>query len=677
MPHLLRPICAAVFGGCVFVASANAADAVAVPAPRLVVTMKEGAREAPLALERDAELAGARLLRSTGAGARVLQLAEGTTREQALQAARRLQARSAGVERAELDHWLQPHDVNVPAPADDTPVAAAVGVDRFAHHQWPLMARTAVRVGRANFQLAWLTAVGQPELVVAVLDSGTTYHPDALGRELEGYDTVTDLAFAADGGTRDADPTDVGDWCSSGRVSSWHGTAVGALIGAIAGNGYGVAGAAHGVRLQHLRVLGRCGAWSSDVADAIVWAAGGSVAGLPRNATPARVINLSLGAPTERCSTFMQQAVDQARRLGAVVVASAGNAARPGVDMPANCDGAIAVAAGTESGDLAHYSNHSPRMTLTGPAGGLCKRQPDGRCVPFGTATSGTLGRTLFEQHAEVRYFGGTSAAAPHVSAAAALMLSANPELTPAQVASALRASAFSAYPSDSFCREGAYCGAGFLDAQAAVLAALQPVLTVSTDVRGAALPAQRVALRAALMQHGVPLEPLSIRWTQTAGPRVAVSGADATSAAFRVPSQPGKRDFAFVAEATLVDGRIVRDSVIVPVNVAPRVARTAIAVAAGPLDEPLGMPDDASLQVILVDGPDGLRIVDGRLVWEQPSEGTWRIVLRTSDGEFESDDQIVELRVAGDTPDGGGGALGAGWLALLAVAVAALRRRA
>jgi serine protease len=677
MPHLLRTLGAAVLGGCMVAGNAAAVEPVAAPAPRLVVTMKPSAREAPLALSRDAELVGARLLRSTAAGARVLQLADGTTRDEALQAARRLQARDAGVERAEVDHWLTPHDVEVPAPVDDMPAPAAAGVDRFAHHQWPLMARTAVRVGRANFQRAWLTAMGRPELVVAVLDSGTTYHPDTLGRELEGYDTVTDLAFAADGGARDADPTDQGDWCPGGRVSSWHGTAVGALIGAIAGNGYGVAGAAHGVRLQHLRVLGRCGAWSSDVADAIVWAAGGSVAGLPRNATPARVINLSLGAPTERCSAFMQEAVDHARRLGAVVVASAGNAARPGVDMPANCDGAIAVAAGTESGDLAHYSNHSPRMTLTGPAGGVCKRQANDRCIPFGTATSGTLGRSLFEQHGEVRYFGGTSAAAPHVAAAAALMLSANPELTPAQVASALRASAFAAYPRDSFCREGAHCGAGFLDAQAALLAALQPVLTVSTDVRSAALPAQRVALSAALVQHGVALEPLSIRWTQTAGPQVALSGADATSAAFRVPAQPDKRDLAFVAEATLVDGRVVRDSVVVPVNVAPRVARTSIAVAAGPLDEPLGMPDDASLQVVLVDGPDGLRIVEGRLVWEQPSEGTWRVVLRTSDGEFESDEQIVELQVAGDTPDGGGGALGAGWLLLLGAAVSALRHRA
>jgi serine protease len=399
----------------------------------------------------------------------VVQLPLDTTAAMAIEMARRLESQDAGVERVERDHLMHPHAETVPAPV----TAAAPGTaDTFAHHQWPLMAREPGRTGRANFHRAWNRTAGSETIVVAVLDSGTTHHPDTVSRELAGFDLVTDVTLSADGSERDADPTDPGNFCAAGNVESdWHGTAAAGLIGAIAGNGYGVAGAAPGAWLQHVRVLGRCGAWSSDVADAIVWAAGGDVPGLPRNAMPARVINLSLGAPVDTCASFMQQAVDKAVRLGAVVVASAGNDDRAGIDMPANCRGAISVAAGTESGDLAGYSNHSPAIALTAPAGGLCKTQRS-TCIPDGTATVGTVGPTLFEQHAEVRYFGGTSAAAPHVAAAAALVLSANPALEPAQVAAILRATAHREYPQDSFCAGGPRCGAGFLDAEAAVAAA-------------------------------------------------------------------------------------------------------------------------------------------------------------------------------------------------------------
>jgi serine protease len=183
----------------------------------------------------------------------------------------------------------------------------------------------------------------------------------------------------------------------------------------------------------------------------------------------------------------MQEAIDEAQRLGALVVASAGNAGRQGIDMPANCQGAMSVGAGTESGDLARYSNHSPNLSIIAPAGGDCRSQRE-TCIPDGTATVGTVGATLFEQHAEVRYFGGTSAAAPHVSAAAALVLSANPALAPREVAAILRATALRAVPADSFCAQGAHCGAGFLDAAAAVLAAHAPV-DLSTDPLPAPAP--------------------------------------------------------------------------------------------------------------------------------------------------------------------------------------------
>ena len=472
-------------------AAGASAPAQALPPQRLVIQLEASPqgveRESALALQSARTLVlDATFVRATAAGAHVVELPAGTSPEAAAAVARRLAKKDPAVRRVEIDRRMVPHAEPVPAPS--APIEPTT-LDSFSHHQWPLMARAPGRAGRANFHGAWQRTTGAAGVVVAVLDSGTTHHPDTVSRELGGFDMVSDVALSADGGDRDADPTDPGDFCANGSAASdWHGTAAAGLIGAIADNGFGIAGAAHGVRLQHVRVLGRCGAWSSDVADAIVWAAGGRVPGMPQNATPAQVVNLSLGAPTDTCAGFMQQAIDEAQRLGAVVIASAGNAARQGMDMPANCRGAVSVAAGTESGDLARYSNHSPNVTITAPAGGDCRSQRD-TCIPGGTATVGTVGATLFEQHAEVRYFGGTSAAAPHVAAAAALVLSANPALVPREVAAILRATAMRDVPADSFCAQGAHCGAGFLDAEAAVLAAHGPV-DLSADLEPAEEPA-------------------------------------------------------------------------------------------------------------------------------------------------------------------------------------------
>jgi serine protease len=306
------------------------------------------------------------------------------------------------------------------------------------------------------------------------------------------------------------------------------------------------------------------------------------VPGLPVNATPARVINLSLGAPADACSGFMQDAIDQATRLGAVVVASAGNGARRGIDMPANCRGVLAVAAGTESGDLAHYSNHAPGIALTAPAGGECRTQRAG-CIAHGTATVGTLGRTLFEGHAEVRYFGGTSAAAPHVAAAAALVLSAHPALTPRQVGSVLRASAWRGLPGDSFCASGPHCGAGFLDAHAALLAADGPVLSVDGPPESPR-PAQLVKLTATAAADGLAVVPVAVRWLQLGGPEVEMAGADTLSMTFTVPAAvTTDRHFQFEAVAVFADGRVAQDTIVVPVAPAAADAADPLAVSSDP----------------------------------------------------------------------------------------------
>ena len=96
-----------------------------------------------------------------------------------------------------------------------------------------------------------------------------------------------------------------------------HGTHVAGTVAAVSNNGSGVAGVAFGARVLPLRVLGRCGGYTSDIADAIVWASGGTVTGVPANANVARVISMSLGGQGS-CDTTTQNAINSARSRGSV-----------------------------------------------------------------------------------------------------------------------------------------------------------------------------------------------------------------------------------------------------------------------------------------------------------------------------------------------------------------------
>jgi serine protease len=129
---------------------------------------------------------------------------------------------------------------------------------------------------------------------VAVIDTGYVHHSDLGANVVAGYDFISDPGVARDGGGRDGNPLDKGDWtleneCSAGSRasnSSWHGTHVAGTVAAAANNGKGVTGVAYNAKVQPVRVLGRCGGSTADIADAIVWASGGSVPGVPANPTP-------------------------------------------------------------------------------------------------------------------------------------------------------------------------------------------------------------------------------------------------------------------------------------------------------------------------------------------------------------------------------------------------------
>lgn len=226
-------------------------------------------------------------------------------------------------------------------------------------------------------------------------------------------------------------------------------------VAARTNNGAGVAGVAYNARILPVRALGKCGGYTSDIADAITWASGGTVSGVPANANKARVLNLSLGGGGA-CSATMQNAINGARSRGAVVVAAAGNS---GIDVsnasPANCAGVITVAATGRTGGRARYSNFGAQVAVAAPGG-------DGASGVLSTLNSGRSG-PLADTYA---VYQGTSMAAPHVAGVAALMLAANTKLTPDEIATRLKSTA-RAFPASC-----AGCGAGIVDAAAALTGA-------------------------------------------------------------------------------------------------------------------------------------------------------------------------------------------------------------
>ncbi len=297
---------------------------------------------------------------------------------------------------------------------------------------------------------AWDTATGTG-VVVAVLDTGITSHSDLNANVIAGYDFISDVTVARDGNGRDSNPADPGD--STTGQSSWHGTHVAGTVAALTNNGVGVAGTAFNARISPVRVLGVGGGSISDIADAIVWASGGTVSGVPANANPAEVINLSLGG-SGTCSATMQTAITGAVGRGTTLAIAAGNSnANVSNFTPANCNNVIAVASITNTGQRSSFSNYGALIDIAAPGSAILST------LNAGTTSPGA------ESYAS---YNGTSMAAPHVAGVIALLqsVSATPK-TPAQVESIIKANfrPFPVTPTQTI-------GPGILDAKAVVDAA-------------------------------------------------------------------------------------------------------------------------------------------------------------------------------------------------------------
>jgi len=310
-----------------------------------------------------------------------------------------------------------------------------------------------------NAPLAWdhLIAVGRPGgagVTVAVLDTGVAYadrgrfvrSPDLRGnRFVPGRDFVD----------RDKYPHDL----------NGHGTHVASTIAESVNNAVGVTGLAYGAQIMPVRVLDRNGEGDSvSIASGIRWAAKHG----------ADVLNLSFEfGDTVRARQIpnILDALRFANKKGVLVVGAAGNEAARAVAYPARAQDVVSVGATTEHGCVAEYSNTGPQLDLVAPGGGPdADVTDDANCRPLDDP-----GRDIYQITftRNVRTFGlpgrymGTSMAAPHVSATAALVIAsgvAGPDPTPRQVKDRLIATARDlglAGPDNRY-------GAGLLDAAAA-----------------------------------------------------------------------------------------------------------------------------------------------------------------------------------------------------------------
>jgi serine protease len=421
------------------------------PTTRIIVKWRDGTASTAASAGVRAQKLGA------SAGVRLVRKQQIAVETDVLELDRALGANDV---RSLLDRMAEDPNVEY-AVADERRWPHAVPADPLFADQWYFQS---VQIAATRAEQAWDVTVGSNATVVAVLDTGVRFeHPDLLrfaqgGKVLDGFDFVSQTPFANDGNGRDADASDPGDFVTTAETqtapfttcefsnSSWHGTRVSSLIGALTNNAEGLAGTGWNTLILPVRVLGKCGGIDSDIITGMRWAAGIPVLGAPINPTPAQIINLSLGG-TGACSAAYQAAVNEITALGVLIVASVGNDGEA-VAAPANCNGVLGVTGIRHAGTKVGFSNLGPGAGIGAPGGNCVNTTltPQTPCVfPITAAVNAgttTPGASTYTDHlANINV--GTSFAAPLVAGAAALVHSLNSQLTPAQYIALLKDSAF------------------------------------------------------------------------------------------------------------------------------------------------------------------------------------------------------------------------------------------
>jgi serine protease len=468
--------------------------------------------------------------RDFAAGAHSLKLTAPLSRAQAQQLADRLAALPDVA-------WAAPSGRERRLQASNAPDDPFFGLG-FAGQWWlmPHQGSEGVAIGQrlrgvAGFLRAWTeVTTGADAGVVAVLDSGITNHPELAGRSLPGYDMVSDVAFSNDGGGRDADPSDPGDWVDASDLakaeyrdagcvvedSSWHGTAIAGMLAARTNDTIGVAAMNWRAPVLPVRVATKCGADVEDIIEGMRWAAGLSVVGVPDNPNPARVVTLSFGG--DGSCTAYQPTIEELRLRGVVIVAAAGNEFDTPT-RPAKCPGVIGVVATNRDGFKSNYSNFGPELSASGIATvGGDDADPSARWSELADSgilsigNSGLTSATAPDFQPGYYFYWGTSFSAPIVAGALSLMLAVNPQLSADQMIDGLRRSArphvtstiagvtacSTANPGRCLCT-ATTCGAGLLDVRAALQYASNPSGFVPSAAQAEIIDSPELAAAAAL----------------------------------------------------------------------------------------------------------------------------------------------------------------------------------
>ncbi|MFZ3128912.1 MAG: S8 family serine peptidase [Rhodoferax sp.] len=551
----------------------------------------------------------------------------------------------------------------------------------YLGQQWHYQA-SATYAGGINLPTAWDTATGTG-VVVAVIDTGVRSHVDLTANQLPGYDFISDTTVANDGNGRDADASDPGDWTTAGACytgslatnSTWHGTHVAGTIAAAANNGNGGVGVAYSAKILPVRALGVCGGYISDIAAGMQWAVGVSIPGVPNNppANKAKVLNLSLGG-RGICGQTYQDAVDAARTAGSVVVVATGNDGLNSVSRPANCSGVIAVTAHTKLGDNADYANIGAGTTISGPGGGTGSTIAGDGSLVYSTMNSGT---TVPVADSYVGYK-GTSMATPHVAGVAALLFSKDSALTPDAVSSILISSA-RVHPVGTFCASRTDCGAGLLDANAALARITSGAPTVAASVvqTGVRLTGSTVNLTAATSGGTAPI---SYVWTKVVGGAVTLTNSTTATPSFVAPTPGGSYTFKVTATDSAATPLTASNYVSVITNTAPVLtsipAQSVVAGANLSFTATATDADSNAVTFVASGLPSGasLNATTGVFTWNAAGPvGSYTFTVKPNDGYVDGASQTVSVTVTAPpapASGGGGGAMdGLDVLALLSLA--------
>ncbi len=341
-----------------------------------------------------------------------------------------------------------------------------------------------------------------------------------------------------------------------------------------------------------VRVLGKCGGFDSDILAGMRWAAGLSVGGVPDNPHPANLINMSLGADGP-CSQAYQDVITELAGRGVTVFVSAGNDGTF-VDSPANCSGVMAVIGLRHAGSKVGFSSLGLDAGIGAPAGN-CVNTGVGQPCLFSIITATDQGTTVPTGPTytdQINFNVGTSFSAPIVAGAAGLMHAVNARLPPALVIARLRESA-SPFPTTSdsvpappMCHVPASsadvqlaecicttqtCGAGMLDAAAAVGAAQRPIAFVVAPASVTA--GQMITLDGQTSAAACNRTLASFAWTvqSASGPPPTIGNSDQGIATVQAPVSGD-----FILRLTVTDSQGAQD--FADVTVTPTSTSTASA---------------------------------------------------------------------------------------------------